>query len=67
MWMSPAVIRMRLQTAEISVVLPAPLGPSSPKKVPSGIVEVEIAEGQEAVVVALGQAAARGRASGIRR
>ena len=33
---SPAVTRTRLQTALISVVLPAPLGPSSPKNSPSG-------------------------------
>ena len=32
------VTRMRLQTALISVVLPAPLGPSSPKNAPSGTV-----------------------------
>ena len=34
---SPAVIRRRLQTALISVVLPAPFGPSRPKKAPDGI------------------------------
>ena len=33
---SPAVTRMRLQTALISVVLPAPFGPSRPKNSPSG-------------------------------
>jgi hypothetical protein len=32
----PAVTRMMLQTALISVVLPAPLGPSRPKKLPAG-------------------------------
>jgi hypothetical protein len=52
---SPSVIRIRLQTALISVVLPAPLGPSRPKKLPAG--EVERVEGECAVVVSLGQAA----------
>src|SRR5215210_2851526 len=34
---SPAVTRMRLQTALISVVLPAPFGPSRPKNEPAGM------------------------------
>jgi hypothetical protein len=34
---SPAVTRIRLQTALISVVLPAPFGPSRPKTAPDGI------------------------------
>src|SRR3954469_1999409 len=34
---SPEVTRIRLQTALIAVVLPAPLGPSSPKKEPAGM------------------------------
>ena len=34
---SPLVTRSRLQTALISVVLPAPFGPSSPKKAPAGM------------------------------
>src|SRR5918996_993822 len=34
---SPSLIRSRLQTALISVVLPAPLGPSRPKNAPAGI------------------------------
>ena len=33
---SPSVTRIRLQTALISVVLPAPFGPSRPKKAPAG-------------------------------
>src|SRR4029453_3683379 len=33
---SPSVSRIRLQTALISVVLPAPFGPSRPKKLPAG-------------------------------
>ena len=33
---SPELIRIRLQTALIRVVLPAPLGPSRPKNVPAG-------------------------------
>ena len=33
---SPPVSRIRLQTALISVVLPAPFGPSRPKKLPAG-------------------------------
>src|SRR3954469_25233677 len=33
---SPAVTRIRLHTALMSVVLPAPLGPRSPKKAPAG-------------------------------
>src|SRR4051794_13986636 len=33
----PSVTRRRLQTALISVVLPAPFGPSSPKNAPEGI------------------------------
>ena len=33
----PSVTRSRLQTALISVVLPAPLGPSRPKNAPAGI------------------------------
>src|SRR5512132_1665861 len=33
---SPSVSLIRLQTALISVVLPAPLGPSRPKKLPDG-------------------------------
>ena len=32
---SPDVIRIRLQMALMAVVLPAPLGPSRPKKAPS--------------------------------
>src|SRR5689334_13823556 len=35
--MSPPLIRIRLHTAEMSVVLPAPFGPSNPKNAPSGI------------------------------
>src|SRR4051794_867336 len=35
---SPSVMRMRLHTALISVVLPAPFGPSRPKNAPSGTV-----------------------------
>ena len=54
---SPSVTRSRLQTALISVVLPAPFGPSRPKKAPDGDLQVEVLERERAVVVALGQAA----------
>ena len=52
---SPSVSLIRLQTALISVVLPAPFGPSRPKKLPDGHLEVERVEREGAVVVAFGE------------
>ena len=43
--------------ALISVVLPAPLGPSRPKNAPAGNGQVEALDGKRAVVIALGQTA----------
>ena len=54
---SPAVSRIRLQTALIRVVLPAPFGPSSPKNAPAGTSRSSDVEAEGAVVVALGQPA----------
>ena len=48
---------MRLQTALISVVLPAPFGPSRPKNAPSGTSRSKRVERERAVVVALGEPA----------
>ena len=47
---------MRLQTAEISVVLPAPFGPEQAEELAGRDDEVERVEREQAVVVALGEA-----------
>ena len=65
---SPSVTRIRLQTAEMSVVLPAPFGPEQPEELARADAQVDLVEREEAVVVALGQpASSRAAGSGTPR